>query len=252
MKNALRQVAKKLLPNPQPIMGPTNESLDQVNEAVNFDSETIFIAVPKTGTTSVRQQLSSKGKALINDPHLNILQVREALYVFLLINALGQNRTFPTQAQASDADLRARSREIFDRCFKFSSVRNPWARAISLYSRYEGVTSKEAISFEAFCEQHLYASDTCIHPTQHQNQLDWLTDESGTVLMDYVYKVEEFEPAIAEIRDRTNGRIQLAYNEANKNPRSQSTSYRDLYSDHTRNLIAQRFEKDIDFFKYTF
>lgn len=240
------------MPDQPPIMGPTNEPLEQVNEAVNFDQQAIFIAIPKTGTTSVRKQLGSVGKALIYDPHLNIVQVREALYVFLLIDALGQNMAFPTTEHKSDAELRAESRSLFDRFFKFSSVRNPWARAASLYFRYEGVASKEQMSFDNFCEQHLYASDTCIHPTLHQNQLDWLTDESGTVLMDYVYKVEEFEAAIAEICDRTDGRIQLHYTEANKNPRSQSTSYRELYSDRARNLIAQRFEKDIDYFKYTF
>jgi len=211
MKQTLSRVAQKLLRERQPIMGPTNEPLDQVNEAVNFDLQTIFIAIPKTGTTSVREQLSPQGKALIDDPHLNIVQVREALYIFLLINALGKNRTFPTTGHPSDAELRATSRDIFDRCFKFSSVRNPWARTASLYSRYEGVTSKEQMTFDAFCEQHIYASDTCIHPTLHTNQLDWLTDESGKVLMDYVYKVEEFAQAIADIKAMTDGRIQLTY-----------------------------------------
>lgn len=240
------------MPDRQPIMGQTNEPLDQVNEAVNFDLQTIFIAIPKTGTTSVREQLCPQGKALIYDPHLNILQVREALYIFLLINALGKNLTFPTAGHPSDAELRATSRDIFDRCFKFSSVRNPWARTASLYFRYEGVAAKEQMTFEDFCEQHIYASDTCIHPTLHKNQLDWLTDESGNVLMDYIYKVEEFEQAIADIKAMTNGRIQLKYAQANQNPRSQSMTYRELYSDRSRQLIAQRFAKDIEYFQYTF
>lgn len=256
MKQKLNRIFQKSFPQKGFATSQTNEPsehvLDHVNEAVNFEKQAIFIAIPKTGTTSVRQQMSSRGKALIYDPHLNIVQVREAIYLYLLLKDLGNNAQFPSRDRKSDTDIRTASQEIFESFFKFSSVRNPWARAVSLYSRREGIEVREKLSFENFCEQHIYASDTCIHPTLHQNQLDWLTDETGEIVMDYVYKVEEFETAIANIRELTNGRIQLEFIKANKNPRSKSTSYRDLYSDRARQLIATRFEKDIDCFKYTF
>ena len=111
---------------------------------------------------------------------------------------------------------------------------------------------QEHISFEAFCENHLYASDTCRHPTLHKNQLDWLVDENDNVIMDYIYKLEDFKKAIKEISEYTNGRIQIEYREANRSSKSKAKTYRDLYTDYTRQLIAKRFEKDIDFFKYTF
>jgi len=225
---------------------------EKLNQAINFDKKTIFIAIPKTGTTSVRQQVSQKGKALINQPHLNIMQVRDTLYTYLLMNSLGKNTEYPTHNLPTDSEIRANCQEIFARFFKFSSVRNPWARAVSLYFRREGVKVKKDISFETFCEKHLYASDTCRNPTLHKNQLDWLVDENGTIIMDYVYKVEDFQEAIKEISERTNGRIQLKYKEANTNDRSKSRTYHDMYTDRTRQLIAKRFEKDIDFFKYTF
>ncbi len=108
------------------------------------------------------------------------------------------------------------------------------------------------ISFENFCEKHIYASDTCIYPTLHANQLDWLVDESGEMVMDYIYKVENFDQAVQEIAERTNGRVQLSIRRSNYNPQSKSREYRNLYNDRTRRLIAERFEKDIDYFKYTF
>jgi len=79
-----------------------------------------------------------------------------------------------------------------------------------------------------------------------------LIDESGHIILDYVYKVENFSKAIKEINELTEGRIQLQYMTENTNPNSKSTSYRDMYTNHTRQLIAKRFEKDIDSFKYTF
>ena len=108
------------------------------------------------------------------------------------------------------------------------------------------------MSFEAFVEGHALASDTCREPTRHRNQIDWLCDESGEIIMDYVYRVEDFETAIGEIRDRTDGRLVLQPQRLNVNPRSASTRYRSMYTDHTRKLIARNFERDIDHFKYTF
>jgi hypothetical protein len=153
----------------------------------------------------------------------------------------------------SDTQIRADSEQTFRRFFKFSAVRNPWARTVSLYFRQEGVISHDRISFEEFCENHAYASDTCSHPTLHPNQLDWLTDENGKIDVDYVYKIEEFESSLNEIREMTNGRINLQYLVANKNPLSRADRYRgDMFTDRTRRLIAQRFEKDIDTFRYAF
>jgi hypothetical protein len=222
------------------------------NEAVNFEKQCIFIAVPKTGTTSVRSQIRQEGIPLIANPHLNIMQVRDSLYVYFLKSALGQNKTFPTESIAEDADVRAQATEVFNTFFKFSAVRNPWARAISLYFRREGVQLKDKITFEDFCDKHLYASDTCFHPTLHKNQIDWLCDDNGQCIMDFVYKVENFDAAIKEIEERTNGRLKLVNKEANKNPNSPSQNYRALYTDKTRKIIAERFQKDIDYFKYTF
>jgi hypothetical protein len=219
---------------------------------VHFKKECIFIAVPKTGTTSLRTQLKQKGLPLIKSPHLNIMQVRDSLYVFFLHQALGTNKDFPSESVPSDADIRAKAKEVFDSFFKFSAVRNPWARALSMYSRLEGVRVKDKISFEDFCENHLYASDTCKQPTLHQNQLDWLCDENGKCIMDYVYKLENFNQAIKEIAELTDGRLRFKRKNANRNPISHSRSYREVYTDETRKLIARRFEKDIDYFKYTF
>ncbi len=222
------------------------------NEAVNFEKQVIFIAIPKTGTTTVRSQIRGRGTPLIPNPHLDIMQVRDTLYVYFLKRALGQNTTFPTESIPADSDLRGRAQQVFDTFFKFSGVRNPWARAVSLFFRREGVQLRDRISFEDFCERHLYASDTCRQPTLHKNQLDWLCDENGRCVMDYVYKVENFASAIKEIEERTEGRLRLVNSVKNRNPCSQSRHYRELHSDRTRKIIAARFQKDIDYFQYTF
>jgi len=193
-----------------------------------------------------------KGIPIIENPHLNIVQIRDSMYVYFLKEALGKNKCFPTKSVFSDADLHSKAEETFDSFFKFSAVRNPWARTVSLYSRREGVQVRDKCSFDDFCKKHIYASDTCYHPTLHHNQLDWLSDENGQCIMDYVYRLEDFDLAINEIAERTNGRIQLKSKSANMNHISGSRAYQELYTEETRKLIAKRFERDIDHFKYTF
>jgi len=156
-----------------------------VNESVNFEKEVIFVAIPKTGTNSVRNQLNQNGIPEIDNPHLNILQIRTLIYVTLLKESLGTNKTFPNNERQSDAAIRKRADDIFNSFFKFSAVRNPWARAVSLYYRREGILMLEKMTFDEFCDSHIYASDTCLHPTMHKNQYDWLSDEKGELLVDY-------------------------------------------------------------------
>ena len=226
----------------------------KLNEAVNFTKQAIFIAVPKTGTTSIRDQMTEPGPSMIPHPHLTIRQVRDSLYPFLLSQALDQNKTFPTDPEnvPSDEEIRDEAAEIFRTFFKFASVRNPWARTVSLYKRREGVQSDQDMSFEQFCEQLRYASDTCRFPTRLTNQLDWLTDENGEVLVDYVIKLEDQETAVREINERTDGRLALESVRLNSNPNSTADSYRDMYSPTTRERVAEVFRRDIEFFGYEF
>ena len=48
-----------------------------INEAVNLEQNWIFVAIPKTGTTSIREQTRQNGTPLIPNPHLNILQIKK-------------------------------------------------------------------------------------------------------------------------------------------------------------------------------
>ena len=148
--------------------------------------------------------------------------------------------------------MREKADKIFNSFFKFSAVRNPWARAVSLYSRGEGIPLKDKLTFDEFCDNHIYASDTCRQPTLHENQYDWLCDNKGQILVDYIYKIEDFDNAINIIKSQTNNRLILKNIKLNQSPNSKSKDYRDFYNDKTRKIIEKRFEKDIDYFKYTF
>jgi len=223
-----------------------------INEAIDLDKKIIFIAITKTGTTSIRSQLQQVGEPWLKPSHLSIIQIRDLIYPYLLKQNLANNHSFPNNNRVSDQQLREQAKGIFNDCFKFSTVRNPWARAVSLYYRSEGMQLSNRMTFQEFCKQHSFASDTCQNPTLHRNQYDWHCDEKGNNLMDYVFKIEEFDQAISTLYERTNGKINLKPIQRNNNPKSPSKQYQAMYNEQTKKLIANRFEKDIDLFKYTF
>lgn len=222
------------------------------NEAINLETGTLYIAIPKTGSSTIRAAARAPRDYLLPLEHLNLRELHEAMRSFWIYNELGKFWDFPERSRKTSADILCQADTAFDDLFSFSVVRNPWARAVSLYYRDEGLQSHSKISFTQFVENHFYASDTCVVPSLHQNQSDWLSDESGKIAIDYVGKIEELERVIEVVRDATNGRLVIDKQIVNENSRSRSKSYRDLYNNYTRGLIAKRFEKDIDLFGYHF
>lgn len=232
-------------------VNPFSERFKAPNEAVNFELGCIFIAVPKTGTSSVRGQVRSSGPFLIRNSHLTLSQVKSTLYTYLLSCSLGKNTSFPAGENVKDElEVRSHFNITFGEMFKFGSVRNPWARTYSLYRRREGIQTSGQMSFPEFVESIRYASDTCVHPLRTRSQLDWFKDEQGDVKMDYIFKLEEIDLAIRHIMEVTNGRIALKNLKENVNPGQQS--YRDVYTDKEKKHIQRLFEEDIEYFGYSF
>lgn len=229
------------------------KGINSPNEAINLDMGTLYIAIPKTGSSTIRAAARSPRDYLLPLEHLDLRELREAMRSFGIYRELGKAWDFPEGGgRKTTEEIRNHADTVFDELFSFSVVRNPWARAVSLYFRDEGVQCHQKMSFTDFIGNHYYASDTCVVPSLHQNQSDWLTDESGQIAIDYVGKIEELEKLIEVVRDATNGRLKIDNQVINANKRSRSTSYRHLYDDYTKGVIAKRFEKDIDLFKYQF
>lgn len=224
------------------------------NRAIIPEKQAIYIAVPKTGSTAIRKSFQRRYEYMITASHLNIQQIRAGLYVQCLKASLRQNNSFPTDCdEAKDnAEIEAEAERIYADYFKFSMVRNPWARVASMYTRREGLTISQDMSFEQFCLNVRYSSDTCRMPSRHSNQLDWLLDRDGKMAMDYVARLETLAEDAAAISRLTDGRVQIQTERRNANPSSFASSYRDAYSDAARKHIGQVFERDIEYFEYRF
>ncbi len=228
------------------------KGINSPNEAINLELKTLYIAIPKTGSSTLRTATRPPEDYLVPREHLNWRELREVMRSFWIHKQLGQAWGFPDPCRKTTEQICNEADVVFDQLFSFSVVRNPWARAVSLYFRDEGVQCHRRMSFSQFVEQHYYASDTCVVPSCHKNQADWLVDEAGEIAVDYVGKLEELDIVIEKVRDATYGKVQIGNQLVNANKRSRSAGYRDLYNDRTKQLISKRFEKDIDLFEYVF
>jgi hypothetical protein len=80
------------------------------------------------------------------------------------------------------------------------------------------------------------------------NHLDYVTDEAGNLIVDFIGRFESLEHDVQCVFN-TLGFSDVTLQHHNATQRSH---YRDYYNEATRKLVAQRYAKDIDFFAYTF
>ena len=161
-------------------------------------------------------------------------------------------------------------RERWERYFSFGFVRNPWDRLVSHYSmirdRITELTPeqrREAHPFKIelwnyvlhFSEDFESFLDNCTgliwdrdcYKSFLFNQLDYLEDDEGQLLVDYVGRFENFEHDARQTLEK----IGIEADVPRLNPSSRG-DYRQYFNPRTRDLVAERFKRDIEAFGYEF
>lgn len=195
---------------------------------VSHRARAIFIHVQKTAGSSIeavlRAQDPAAGSHLVDGSrHVDAVRVREHL-----------------------------GPAIWDSYFKFAFVRNPWDRLVSWYQMCIDVREPNAFqryvreAFPTF-ESFVMGATTGRGAKTTRNQLDYVTDPTGRLIVDFVGRYENVEADFAVVATR------LAL--AGALPRvnvSRHGDYRAYYSDATRGIVAERFARDIAAFGYRF
>jgi len=201
---------------------------------ISHQYQCIFIEVPKTGSTSIRSILGHPKK-----PHLNIQEVKEKFFHEVPLSTNPVKRFFQTRTL----------KQKWEQYYKFGFVRNPWDRVVSLYLRKEGIQMSDKMSFPEFVHWIENSSDTCIHPSPHKNQLDWFLDKNQQIAVDFIGKFENLNEDWKHISKHLGINAPLPH--ANQNP-AKKKHYTEYYTDELRDIIAEKFHKDIEYFGYSF
>lgn len=153
--------------------------------------------------------------------------------------------------------------EVWNNAFKFTIVRNPFARVVSAYKMLRGkkwsnvyTNFSEFVEFIQWCdvENHkvsryvpinVYGNtvDNIIHHCSSYHNPKYRIDE-----MDYIGKLEELNRVLEVLAPHFNvNSINLPKLNATK-----ADSYREYYTEETKAIIAKKYAKDILRFDYKF
>jgi len=193
----------------------------------------IFIHVQKTAGTSVSEFMQSRLDAKRN----------------------GGKHEYACEVKSRIPD------EIWQDCFKFSFVRNPWDRLASWYLHINRHYTRPGDNpffdylrsigdtFENFV---LYGDKTIATPwggrNLFTNQFDQLSSENQ-LLVDFVGRFESLESDWKRILDRVGYTGEANLPHINAIARKH---YREIYTRQAREVVEEKFQKDINVFGYSF
>ncbi len=150
--------------------------------------------------------------------------------------------------------------------FKFSFVRNPWDRLVSWYNMmlnksihndFSNYLLNNSTNFSEFLNLTEIIKETNEHndlvETEYPksiafNQLDYISDSNGNVLMDFIGRFENLEFDFNQIMKRI-GVTDYSLLHLNK---FEHKNYRHYYSSEDVEKVYKMYKRDIEYFDYKF
>jgi len=162
-----------------------------------------------------------------------------------------------------------RTKFLYRHYYKFTVVRNPWDKMVSLYHSWAkssnwdwgwGSDNKPTFiefikiidgfsnerQMELWPERKMYQHKS--GTMRMSNQLDWLIDSNNKIPLNYICRFENLQEDFNKVCDDIGfPKTELPY--YNK---SNHLHYSTYYDEETKDIVARRFSKDIEYFKYKF
>jgi chondroitin 4-sulfotransferase 11 len=148
----------------------------------------------------------------------------------------------------------------WDEYFKFAFIRNPWDRLVSWYTMITTFdkpgnalwwyVQDNSSTFEEFirnCTGEIEVKEGIYYSFAY-NQLDYVTDEHGDLLVDFIGRLENFDEGVREVFHR----IGLESETVPHHNRSGHRHYSTFYTPETEMIVRERFKRDIEYFGYEF
>ena len=215
---------------------------------ISHEHKFIYIAIPKTGSRTVTRRLIKYAE-----------------------NKISNNKKSPYYRHGSAKELKKQFEKEgwdWDSYYKFTFVRNPWDRVLSMYSyirmlsdQYVSRTGKYAPGacltqqaenvmrqgerFERFIRRYNTfekSIDAGVIFSYISSQLDYINDEKGERIIDFVGRIENFQ----EDYDYVCGKIGIPKKRLMHLNKTQHKKKEDCYSEKAKEIVANKFEDEIE------
>ncbi len=204
---------------------------------ISYSHKCIFVHIPKTGGTSLSDIVWPRHKRVESDLWMGFVDDYHNKYQ---TGGLQHLRATQIRQEVGDA--------VFEEFYKFAIVRDPWDKAVSQYAFMKKrqdlrdfIGMKEGDTFKAY----LSLIQKRAH-VQWMPQRDFLYDDSGRLMVDFVGRFESFDDDVRGILAHLGiGGIEIPH--MNKSMRRDLSNY---YDDEALEVVRSLYQADIETFGY--
>ena len=201
-----------------------------------WNTQSIFIRVPKTASTSILYSLlDCSEKCSKNEFNKFFDSLKPS---FLHKNYSGDPHHVSYHVLRNN--IPTNERDLIDTYFKFTFVRNPFDRAISVWKYIQKMDSNN-ITFKEFVCKYLTAECT-------DNGI-WFSDQHSQIQgCDFIGKFENLQADFDVVCDRLN----IKRNPLPVKNTTKHKHYTEYYDDETLEIVSIKYKNDIESFDYKF
>ncbi len=195
---------------------------------ISHKHKAIFVHVPKTAGSSMRRCIEKRGFGAVE---------------YHAPDGSNDNVT-GVYVNGTAWRIKRNLLSVWDDYFKFAFVRNPWDRMVSCWAN----RGRRCGDFGTFLRGYPYPQNKHDLVWHTIPQLTHMTDVGGNNMMDFIGRFENLQEDFNTICGKI-GMSQKTLPHVNKSKHKHYTEY---YDNETKQIVAEKYAKDIEVFGYEF